>query len=262
MADCLQRARVRGRFYSEIEVSEHVIVWDLETVPDLESVARCLDLPVGEADAAREHLGDKFPKHVWHKIVCIGALVASRRDGIWNVEAVGAPHIEQRDEATLIDNFVWRIAERRPTLVTFNGNGFDLPVLRYRAMLHRISAPGLSARPYFNRYSTDAIDLCDVLGSYGSGGKATLHEICRTLGLEGKPGGIDGSKVSEFVDNGRIAEVAAYCESDVINTYRLWLIHELFCGRLTKEAYDASEAALHEKLRAREMRHDEADGVG
>jgi len=241
-------------------VSENIIVWDLETVPDLEAVARCLDLPAGDDAAAKEHLGEKFAKHLWHKIVCIGALVASRRDGIWHVDAVGAPHIGQRDEAALIQSFVDRIASLRPALVTFNGNGFDLPVLRYRAMLHRINAHGLSARPYFNRYSIDAIDLCDVLGSFGSGGKATLHEICRTLGLEGKPGGIDGSKVSEFVEKGLIDEVAAYCESDVINTYRLWLIHELFCGRLSKDAYEGSEAALHDKLRAREMRHAEVTG--
>jgi predicted PolB exonuclease-like 3'-5' exonuclease len=50
--------------------------------------------------------------------------------------------------------------------VTFNGNGFDLPVLRYRAMIHSVSAPGLSFRQYFNRYTEDALGLCDVLSSF------------------------------------------------------------------------------------------------
>ena len=237
-------------------MTQHIIVWDVETVPDLDAVARCFDLPVGDSAAAKDQIGEKFPKHLWHKIVCIGALIASRHEGVWQVDAVGAPHIGQRNEAALIQTFVDRIATRKPTLVTFNGNSFDLPVLRYRAMLHRINAEGLSARPYFHRYSSESIDLCDVLASFSGNGKATLHEICRTFGLEGKPGGIDGSKVSEFVENGQIEEVAAYCESDVVNSYRVWLIHELFCGRLSKEQYDASENALHEKLRAREVRED------
>jgi 3'-5' exonuclease len=68
--------------------------------------------------------------------------------------------------------------------VTFNGNSFDLPVLRYRALVNRIAAPGLSMRPYFNRYTEDAIDLCDVLSAFSSQGKATLNEICRTLGSD------------------------------------------------------------------------------
>ena len=45
--------------------------------------------------------------------------------------------------------------------MTFNGSSFDLPVLRYRAMVHKVTAIGLSARPYFNRYTDDAVDLCD-----------------------------------------------------------------------------------------------------
>ena len=64
-------------------------------------------------------------------------------------------------------------------------------MLRYRAMVHGVSAPGLSARPYFHRYTEDAVDLCDVFSSFSPQGKATLHEISRVMGLPGKPKGID-----------------------------------------------------------------------
>lgn len=74
----------------------------------------------------------------------------------------------------------------KPRLVTFNGTAFDLPVLRYRAMLQRISAPGLFCRPYFHRYTDDAVDLCDVLSSFGKA-RAMLHEISRMLGSQGRP---------------------------------------------------------------------------
>jgi hypothetical protein len=93
--------------------------------------------------------------------------------------------------------FVDRIAQLTPQLITFNGTSFDLPVLRYRAMVHGIAAPGLSSRPYFNRYTEDAIDLCDVLSSFTAQGKVTLHELCRAMGLPGKPSGISGEEVEK-----------------------------------------------------------------
>jgi hypothetical protein len=109
--------------------------------------------------------------------------------------AIGAPHIGERSEKELIAAFVDKIAALKPRLVTFNGASFDLPVLRYRAMLHRLSAPGLEGRPYFKRYTDDATDLCDVLSSFDSRSKMKLNDLCRVLNLPGKPDGIDGSQV-------------------------------------------------------------------
>src|SRR4029079_10720686 len=86
----------------------------------------------------------------------------------------------------------------------------------------------LSARPYFHRYTEDAVDLCDVLSSFSSQGKATLHELCRVMGLPGKPDGISGAEVEKYYRDGHIREIAEYCESDVVNTYRVWLRYELF----------------------------------
>src|SRR5215831_324332 len=109
---------------------------------------------------------------------------------------------------------------------TFNGNSFDLPVLRYRAMVHGVSAPGLSARPYFHRYTEDAVDLCDVFSSFSPQGKATLHEIIAVMGLPGKPKGFDGSEVERYFREGKIKDVADYCETDVVGTYQVWLRYE------------------------------------
>jgi predicted PolB exonuclease-like 3'-5' exonuclease len=143
-----------------------------------------------------------------------------------------------------------KIAELSPQLVTFNGNSFDLPVLRYRAilryraMVHGVSAPGLSTRPYFHRYTEDAIDLCDALSSFSPGGKATLHEVSRVIGLPGKPKGFDGGEVERYFHEGKIKEIADYCESDVVNTYRVWLRYELFRGALTQITFQTSERNL------------------
>ena len=99
-------------------------------------------------------------------------------------------------------------------------------------------------RQYFHRYTEDALDLCDVLGSYVPGVKVKLDEVTKILGLPGKPEGIDGSRVEEMVSAGQIEEVARYCESDVLNTYRVWLIYESFRGAITAEQLAWSEGQI------------------
>ena len=206
-------------------------------------------------------MGDKFPKHIYHSIVCIGALIAHRESDHWAVIAVGAPHIGERSEKELIQAFVDKVAELSPQLVTFNGSSFDLPVLRYRAMTNSIAAPGLFARPYFYRYSDDAIDLCDVLSSFAPQAKGTLNELCRVMGMSGKPDGMHGGQVAQYCLDGRIKEVADYCETDVVNTYRVWLRYELFRGKLTPIQFQLSEQKLGEFIRARCNAKPHLDGM-
>jgi len=221
-----------------------VIVWDLETVPDLRGFAAANDL-VGKSNAdIRAALGNQFPKHIYHSIVCIGALVAHRESDHWAVDALGAPHVGERTEKQLIASFCDKIAELKPLLVTFSGNSFDLPVLRYRAMIHGVSAPGLAARLYFNRYTEDAVDLCDILSSFAPHSKASLNELSKIMGLPGKLEDIDGSEVERYFLEGKIREIADYCETDVVNTYRVWLRYELFRGQLSESEHQASERNL------------------
>lgn len=213
-------------------------------IPDLAAASRLFGIDLSRHEEVREALGKDFPKLPLHTIVCIGALIAHRDSDEWAIDALGAPHIGQRTEAQLIQSFVDKIADLRPRLVTFNGSSFDLPVLRYRAMVNRIAAPGLRARQYFYRYSDDALDLCDALSSFEGRSKVKLHDLSRMLGLPGKPDGIDGSMVESYVSQGRIAEVASYCESDVLHTYRIWLFYQRFLGHLTAEQLAASECQL------------------
>ncbi|WP_280139396.1 hypothetical protein [Microvirga massiliensis] len=106
----------------------------------------------------------------------------------------------------------------------------------------------MESRRYFYRYGTDALDLCDVLACFDKQGKVSLNDLCRALGYPGKPEDIDGSEVARYVEEGRIAEVAAYCETDVVSTFRVWLAYELFRGALTQEQFRASEESLLEYL--------------
>src|SRR5262245_18863584 len=120
-----------------------------------------------------------------------------------------------------------------------------------RSQNYDVTAPGLSKRPHFNRYPEDAIDLCDVLSSFAPQAKASLHELCRVMGLPGKPDHIDGGEVERYYLAGKIKEIADYCETDIVNTYRLWLRHELFRGRLTPTQLELSEKNLTSFIAAR-----------
>ena len=222
------------------------MVWDLETIPDLEGYARANNLTDKSPAEVRTAMGDDFPKLIYHSIACIGALVASRTSNGYEVQLVGAPHVGQRTERELIESFVNEIGQLSPQLVSFNGCAFDLPVLRYRAMIHRVFAPGMHNRPYYHRYTEDNVDLCDVLSSFSYGAKVKLDELSRIMALPGKPGGMDGSQVEAYFNAGRIQEIADYCKSDVINTYRLWLRHELFKGRLDQKQFKYSERNVAE----------------
>ena len=234
---------------------QYVIAWDLETVPDIDAVRRMKDMEGASDEEVRDALGSGFPKLPLHKIACIGALVAKRVEEGWDLSALGAPHIGERTEAELIQSFVDRIGELKPQLISFNGNSFDLPVLRYRAMVNRVSASGLQVRSYFHRYTDDSLDLCDALASYDSRSKPKLDDLSKIMGLSGKPQGVDGSQVEGLVNEGRIEEVASYCETDVLNTYRVWLLYEVFRGTLTVDQLDWSEGKLRDHVMKRPANH-------
>jgi predicted PolB exonuclease-like 3'-5' exonuclease len=229
-----------------------VLVFDLETVPDVDAFAIAEKLTGHPAWSVRRQMGEKVARQIFQRIVCIGVLAAERAaDGVWRPTVLEAPHGGDRSERELIQRFVDRLVPQGPRLVTFNGHTFDLPVLRYRAMMHSIGAPGLAARPYFDRARCDMIDLCDLLSAQERHARVSLDELSRVLGLPGKPDGVDGKAVESLFAAGKHAEIAAYCSSDVVNTYRCWLRYELFCGRASDAEYTASETALSGFLGAR-----------
>ncbi|GEP01854.1 3'-5' exonuclease [Methylobacterium haplocladii] len=219
-----------------------ILVFDLETVPDLDAVARVHRLDPSDTAAARAALGKGFPKPLYHRIVAIGMLAAEQVAGVWRVRSLSAGHAGERDETALIADFDAMLVQTRPRLVTFNGSGFDLPVLRYRALINGVAAPGLNARPYFRRYAMDALDLCDVLGGFDPRAKVGLDALCRALGIPGKRDGLDGGGVAALVEAGRFADLAAYCKADVLATFRVFLAHERFLGAIDPDSHRASLA--------------------
>jgi 3'-5' exonuclease len=242
-----------------------LVVFDIEAVPDFEMARRLLAQPNDTPDAdIRRMLGERysrngedsataFLKAPIYRIVCIAALYAKRDDGggPWTVTQIGGRSVGEKTEAELLLGFVKSLpVDSRgtgPILVTFNGNGFDLPLLRYRAFALGVPVPGLHSgghRNYWHRFGQDHVDLCDVLSGYGASAKPSLAEMAALANIPVKIGGIDGSQVEAYVAAGRLTEVADYCLTDVLATYCVFLRYEMVRGGLRQAYFETSMESL------------------
>ncbi|HXH04383.1 MAG TPA: 3'-5' exonuclease [Candidatus Competibacteraceae bacterium] len=227
----------------------NVLVFDIETVPDVASGRRLYGLSgLDDAQVAeimfhkrRQEAGHEFLRPHLQRIVTIA--VAMRRGESFKLAALGEPGA---DEAELVRQFFQILDKSTPTLVSWNGGGFDLPVLHYRALLHGIQAPrywetgeedpAFRYNNYLSRFHWRHVDLMDVLSGYQARAVAPLDEIATLLGLPGKMG-MHGSKVWQSFQAGEIGPIRDYCETDVLNTYLVWLRFELMRGQLTADGY-------------------------
>lgn len=243
-----------------------LLVFDCETVPDTDCVPRLLDVQSSDA-REREHAlvrhygerGQPFLKPLFHRVVAISYLFADiQRDG--KCESYRLRYLRtgggvESSEREILEGFFTCMEKRRPRLVTFNGRGFDVPVLKYRALRHGLAAPAFYAgsgadHGYLKRYAHEwHCDLADVLSDYTATRMPTLTELCAVLGLPGKVGNIDGAKVSDLVHAGRITAVRDYCEVDVANTYLIYLRYALQRGIMQPEAYRAALRDFDGELR-------------
>ncbi len=235
---------------------ETILVFDIETVPDVAGGRRLYDLVgLDDADVARAMRtlrsqktgGNDFLSHPQHRIVAISAVL--RRGDNLKVWSLGEA---ESSEAELLRRFFDGIEKFTPTLVSWNGSGFDLPVIHYRALKHGISSVkywdsgdhdrDFKWNNYLSRFHARHLDLMDVLSGYQPRAWAPLDELAVTLGFPGKMG-VSGEGVWDSFQAGEIESIRAYCETDVLNTYLIFLQFERMRGHL-------DEAALmHEQQR-------------
>jgi predicted PolB exonuclease-like 3'-5' exonuclease len=227
-----------------------VLVFDIETVPHIDGL-RLLrglpaDMPAAEvAEQAfqerREKTGNDFlPLHL-HRVVAISCVLRDRDS--FRVWSLGEP---QDNEGILIQRFFDGIEKYTPQLVSWNGSGFDLPVLHYRGMVNKVNASrywdmGEDDRDfkwnnYISRYHSRHLDLMDLLAAYQPRASAPLDEISQLLGYPGKIG-MSGGKVWDAYQAGKVGDIRAYCETDVVNTYLVYLRFQLMRGVFDETRY-------------------------
>jgi 3'-5' exonuclease len=202
------------------------LVLDIETIPDPE-------LP-------RQDESDRVPPPPFNQIVTLGCFLLEdylpKRLG-----CVG----EHKPEGEMLADFAGWLDQKQPTVVTWNGRGFDMPVITSRALRHGLSMPWwFTDRSTRYRYSTDGhFDLMDFLADYGATKNARLDVYAKLIGFPGKVG-VDGSQVAPMVHAGKIDEVNAYCLCDVAQTAAIFLRVELLRGSLGRDAFRERARAL------------------
>ena len=249
-----------------MDPKRNLFVFDIETVPDLDAGRRLLGLggapdeQVAEAMRAY-HLEitdgrNDFLRQPFWKVVAISYVQATaekaedahsdRRGQVrYALHRVGSGGTVDSDEAELVDGFFKYVEQAAPRLVSFNGRTFDVPVLKYRAMVHGLSAPRFfdtsnKWENYTQRYAEGYhTDLLESLRDFGASAAVKLDEVCRTLSIPGKLG-TAGEDVSGMFHRGEVQAIRDYCETDVLNTYLVFLRWELLRGTISRASHDAS----------------------
>ncbi|HMW16417.1 MAG TPA: 3'-5' exonuclease [Accumulibacter sp.] len=236
------------------------LVFDIETIPDVAGLRRlhALDEKLSDAEVAelafqwrRSESGHDFlPLHL-HRVAVISCLLRVGSElKVWSISE------PEHGEAEIIQRFFDGIDKFTPQLVSWNGGGFDLPVLHYRSLIHGVVAARywdlgdgdfgdsreFKWNNYISRYHTRHLDLMDLLALYQPRASVQLDELAKLIGFPGKLG-MDGGKVWQAWQNGRIAEIRDYCETDVLNTYLVAARFRLLRGEISRHEY-AAEVSL------------------
>ncbi len=240
----------------------NVLAFDIETIPDVDGGRKLYDLEgLSDADVAtamfnkrREKVGNEFIATHLQKVVAISAVYRNTQNDEFTIWTLGE---ESSSEKEIVQNFFDCIDKYTPTLVTWNGSGFDLPVLHYRGLINAVQAPrywdtgeddsNFKWNNYLSRFHQRHTDLMDVIAGYNNRAFAPLDEIAVLLGLPGKMG-MSGSKVWDQYKDGQIKAVRNYCETDALNTYLVYLHWQYVKGDLTESLFKKEHEVVKQAL--------------
>jgi len=230
-----------------------ICIFDCETIPDIDLILQTFQTTADDAytitqealKTYEEEKGTTFLPLPYHRVVALSAVIA---DEFGRFIKVGNFGEGEEDEASIIRHFFRFIEEKNPRLVSFNGRGFDMPMLLIRAMKYNLSFPAWfdQNNPILNKTKWENyrqrfaegfhLDLLDSMGSFGAVRNLKLDTLCSMAGIPGKYD-ISGEQVLDLYYTDKLDLIQEYCQSDVLNTYWLYLKYELLRGDLTLEDY-------------------------
>ncbi|PKO68407.1 MAG: 3'-5' exonuclease [Betaproteobacteria bacterium HGW-Betaproteobacteria-16] len=239
-----------------------VMVFDIESIPDVDGLRALHATPPELTDAqvyetwlaGRKEKGqsDFMPLHL-QRILVISVVFR-------NAEGLRIHSFVDRDgqsEGKVVQTFFNAIEKHTPQLVSWNGSGFDLPVLHYRGLRHGVEAGkywdlGEDDREfkwnnYISRYHMRHLDLMDLLAMYSPKNNAPLDALAKLCGFPGKLG-MDGSQVYAQYLAGQLEDIRRYCETDVMNTYLVYCRFQKMRGGFTEAEYEQEIAYVKETL--------------
>lgn len=261
-------------------------IFDIETIPDFHLLKEMygyegepLEIARSAFNAQKEKSGSEFLPLCFHRIISISSVLCDEYGHFHKVGHYGQKLLDnitentestqnQKNvflsktfldelEQTLLRDFWKFFNTNNPKLVSFNGRGFDLPLLTLRAMRYNINASAFfeTDEPRFNKTKWDNYrqryserfhtDLFECIGHFGMVRTLNLDTICKMLDIVGKYD-MNGSQVYDiYLSNATTAQgtkdalmqINHYCHSDVLNTYWLYLKYELLKGTLLESDY-------------------------
>jgi predicted PolB exonuclease-like 3'-5' exonuclease len=245
----------------------HCFSFDIETIPDVDFGRRFYELDdLSDKDVAKamtflrqQAAGTEFLPLHQQRVVAIS--VSFRTADTFKVWSLGD---EDSDEADIVQRFFDGIERYSADLVSWNGGGFDLPVLHYRALRNGVQAPrywetGDNDREfkwnnYLSRFHWRHTDLMDVLAGFQPRGRASLDQMAVMLGFPGKLG-MSGAQVWDTYQSGGIAAIRNYCETDVLNTWLVYLRFEFMRGNLDEKQLQREFKLVRSTLAAMDKDH-------
>lgn len=241
----------------------YICVFDCESIVDADLVRKIYGFEGDDAQVSQMAMEEQvsrtnsaFLPVVFHRIVAISAVVADEYGKFMRVSTM-----EGRDEREILTKFIDFLNKNNPRLVSFNGRGFDLPAIMVRAMRYNLSAPAyyevenreLNKSKWDNyRYRNSDrfhIDLLDQISDFKAVGGLKLDTLCASMNLPGKYD-VCGDQVMSLYYDGRLDKINEYCESDVLNTYWLFLKFELLRANIGINDYANNISAMGEFLRS------------
>lgn len=249
-----------------------LLVFDIETIPDIAGLRllRGLDAQLTDAEVLAQELAERqqagksdfLPLHLQRVLVI--SCVFRNAKGLAVHSFVDRAASGASEEGAIVQTFFDKIEKHQPQLVSWNGGGFDLPVLHYRGLRHGVVANkywdlGEDDREfkwnnYISRYHLRHLDLMDLLAMYQPRASAPLDAMAKLCGFPGKMG-MDGSQVYAAYAAGQLEDIRRYCETDVMNTYLLYCRFQKMRGGFTEGEYEREISAVRETLAGNDEPH-------
>ncbi|NOX16275.1 MAG: 3'-5' exonuclease [Epsilonproteobacteria bacterium] len=238
-----------------------ICVFDIETIPDADLIRKTLHFEGSDIEVSNIAMGEQEAKSgssflplPYHKIVAISAVIA---DDFGVFKKVSSMDGEGEEE--MIRDFLKFLDTHNPKLISFNGRSFDVPLLMIRAMKYNLTCSAyfevenreLGKNKWDNyryRFSDRFhVDLMDHISEFGATRGLKLDVLCSLIGAPGKFD-VKGDQVMELFYADELKKIKEYCESDVLNTYWLYLKYELLKGHLTIEDFKRSLDIMGAKM--------------
>lgn len=242
---------------------KHLLVFDIETIPCVETASRLLHLNDNTPDdiirqkLAEYHLEitngqNSFPRQPFHKVVCISFLLCEIETGeqgeSYTIKELKTGGRNEETETEILEKFCTFLQKYKPRIVSFNGKTFDLPVIQYRSMMHKIPCPWLYSKEMSYKFNHEPhCDLIDAFSNFGSSARVKMSEVAALLGVPCKQSG-SGNEVLQMYNDGKLQEICNYCEEDVLATYMLYLHYQMHRGILALDVFERNLATAVERM--------------